>query len=102
MSERSGGSAGATRRGFLTQAVGLAAVGSALTTDAPSRAVAKTNDPTSAAVGLQIEPFWGKNQGGIVTPAQGYTYFASLDLTTTKRAEVVQLLQAWTKAAARM
>jgi deferrochelatase/peroxidase EfeB len=98
----SGGSAGATRRGFLTQAAGLAAVSSALTIDAPSRAVAKTNDPTSAAVDPKIEPFWGENQGGIVTPVQGYTYFASLDLVTTKRAEVVQLLQAWTKAAARM
>ena len=28
----------------------------------------------------QIEPFWGEHQGGIVTPAQGHTYFAAFDL----------------------
>jgi len=102
MSERGGGPS-ATRRGFLTRAAGLAAVaGSALATDAGTQALAKGDDAASVALDAQIEPFWGKNQGGIVTPTQGHTYFAALDLTTTKRAEIVGLLKAWTNAAGRL
>ncbi len=37
-----------------------------------------------------------------MTPPQHHIYFATFDLTTTKRDEVVKLLQAWTEAAARM
>ena len=50
----------------------------------------------------QAEPFWGEHQGGIVTPAQRFTYFAAFDLVTTNRGDVIKLLQAWTAAAARM
>ena len=102
MNERGGGPS-ATRRGFLTRAAGLAAVaGSTLVTDAGTRALAKGDDAASVTLDAQIEPFWGKNQGGIVTPTQGHTYFAALDLTTTKRAEIVGLLKAWTNAAGRL
>src|SRR5271163_1470396 len=48
------------------------------------------------------EPFWGKYQGGILTPAQSHTYFAALDLVSTERADVIKMLQQWTAAAARM
>ncbi|HEY5083130.1 MAG TPA: Dyp-type peroxidase, partial [Rhizomicrobium sp.] len=49
-----------------------------------------------------IEPFWGPHQAGIITPAQSHTYFAALDLTTTKRDDLVSLLRGWTNAAARL
>ena len=94
---------GSTRRGFLTRAAGLtAAAGAALAGDAGSSAFAKTNDPVASALAAPIEPFWGRNQGGIVTPTQGHTYFAALDLTTMKRDDVMELLKAWTSAAARL
>jgi deferrochelatase/peroxidase EfeB len=103
VSERRDGTAGATRRGFLTRAAGLAAAaGAALGTDGGTSALAKADDQSSPAPDPQIEPFWGKNQGGIVTPSQGYTYFLALDLTTEKRDDVVNLLKAWTGAAARL
>jgi deferrochelatase/peroxidase EfeB len=70
--------------------------------DAGTRALAKTDASATAEPASQIEPFWGRNQGGIITPAQGHTYFAALDLTTTKRDDVIRLLRAWTKAAARL
>jgi deferrochelatase/peroxidase EfeB len=93
---------GATRRGFFARAAGLAAAtGAALGADAGQPVLAKTDANTPVREDAAIEPFWGKNQGGIVTPAQGHSYFAALDLTTTKRDDVVQLLKAWT-AAARM
>jgi deferrochelatase/peroxidase EfeB len=103
MSGRGDGSPRATRRGFLTRAAGLAAAaGATLAADGGTRALAKADDQAVAESTADIEPFWGKNQSGIVTPAQGHTYFAALDLTTTKRDDVVRLLQAWTLAAARM
>jgi deferrochelatase/peroxidase EfeB len=48
------------------------------------------------------EPFWGAHQNGIALPMQGYTSFATFDLTTTKREDVVKLLRVWTDACARM
>ena len=96
-----GSGPGASRRGFLTGAAGLAAVaGTALGADAITPLAAKTAEPPPAPPSL-TEPFWGENQGGIITPTQGHTYFAALDLTTTKRDDVVELLKAWTNAAAR-
>ncbi|WP_081799328.1 iron uptake transporter deferrochelatase/peroxidase subunit [Neobacillus jeddahensis] len=45
-------------------------------------------------------PFYGEHQSGITTKTQNHVYFASLDVTTTKKAEVIQLFKDWTKAAA--
>jgi deferrochelatase/peroxidase EfeB len=50
----------------------------------------------------KAEPFFGEHQGGIVTPPQHQLYFAAFDVVTTKRDDIVKMLQAWTAAAARM
>src|SRR3954467_1215963 len=85
---------GPSRRGLFATAGGLlAAFGSkAGAVEAPLIAPAR-DEP---------QAFWGEHQAGIVTPAQSHTYFASLDLVTTKRDEVADLLRLWTKAAARL
>ena len=49
-----------------------------------------------------VEPFFGGHQGGIVTPLQHHTCFAAFDLVADNRDDVVQMLQTWTAAAARM
>ena len=95
------GARGATRRGFLTGAAGIAAASAAFGADASRGAFAKP-DAAAASANPQIEPFWGKNQSGIITPPQANTYFVAFDLTTEKRDDVVQLLTAWTSAAARL
>jgi deferrochelatase/peroxidase EfeB len=46
--------------------------------------------------------FHGVHQAGIVTPAQDRLHFASFDVTTDSRDELVALLKAWTEAAAAM
>jgi deferrochelatase/peroxidase EfeB len=48
----------------------------------------------------EIIPFYGDYQGGITTKTQNHVYFVSLDLTTAKKEEVVNLFKDWTKAAA--
>jgi deferrochelatase/peroxidase EfeB len=56
--------------------------------------------PTSSAG--EAVPFHGRHQAGIVTPAQDRMHFVSLDVRTRDRAELVQLLKDWTRAAERM
>jgi deferrochelatase/peroxidase EfeB len=47
-------------------------------------------------------PFHADRQAGIITPAQDRLHFASFDVTTDSRDELVALLEAWTAAAASM
>src|SRR5262249_53574717 len=47
-------------------------------------------------------PFHGTHQAGIVTPAQDRMHFVALDVTTTSRDELADLLRQWTTAAERM
>jgi deferrochelatase/peroxidase EfeB len=92
----------ASRRGFLAAAAGaMAGVGAefALRNSADA---ATTNVPTSRPAESTVEPFFGPRQGGILTPLQNHTYFAAFDLTAAHREDVVELLQTWTTAAARL
>jgi deferrochelatase/peroxidase EfeB len=81
-----------SRRGLIGRAAGVAA-------SLPLAGVAQAAtmpDPRATVA------FHGLHQGGILTPAQRQTSFAAFDLTTTKRADVVALLQRWTEAGSRM
>lgn len=53
-----------------------------------------------AAAGPAAYAFHGPHQAGIVTPAQDRLHFASFDLTTSSREDVIGLLTEWTAAAA--
>jgi deferrochelatase/peroxidase EfeB len=87
----------ASRRGFLTATAGLATLAGANLAPGAARALGAT---PAAAPNDASEPFWGEHQGGIVTPAQGYTYIATFDLAAAKRADVAALMRKWTAAAA--
>ncbi|AXG77543.1 iron uptake transporter deferrochelatase/peroxidase subunit [Streptomyces paludis] len=56
---------------------------------------------TAADSGAAV-PFHGRHQAGIATPVQDRLHFAAFDVTTGDRAELVQLLKDWTRAAERM
>ncbi|WHY78720.1 iron uptake transporter deferrochelatase/peroxidase subunit [Neobacillus sp. WH10] len=47
-----------------------------------------------------IIPFYGKHQGGITTKTQNHVYFVSLDVTTSKKEDLVKLFKDWTTASA--
>ena len=90
-----------TRRGLLTAAVGLAgAAGTA------GLAAAEMDHPpltkTAALTTDKLLPFYGTHQNGIATPMQAHTYFAAFDITATKRADLIVLMQSWTEAAAKL
>lgn len=60
------------------------------------------SEAAPAAASVASYPFHGERQAGIVTPAQDRLHFVALDVTTEDRDELVELLKAWTEAAARM
>ncbi|MBA2948727.1 iron uptake transporter deferrochelatase/peroxidase subunit [Streptomyces himalayensis] len=77
-------------------ALGAAAAGGAV-------AVARSADsPAPAAESGAAVAFHGAHQAGIATPVQDRLHFAAFDVKTDDRAEFVQLLNDWTKAADRM
>ncbi len=82
---------GAAGAGVLTGAAAVSGAGLARASD----------DDPGAANGLAY-PFYGEHQAGIVTPAQDRLHFASFDVTTDSREELITLLRTWTKAAAAM
>lgn len=89
-----------SRRRFLTSAAavtGAAALGGFVGFEAATRPVTGAAD--AAAGGPAIFPFDGAHQAGIVTPAQDRLAFAAFDLTTTRQADLVELLRTWTAAA---
>ncbi len=91
---------GFSRRRML--AVGGAGVAGAVTAGAAgawARGAVDDGDGPEAGGAL---PFFGAHQAGITTPAQDRLHFVAFDVTTDKRAELVDLLREWSRAAARM
>ncbi|MFI9011945.1 iron uptake transporter deferrochelatase/peroxidase subunit [Actinosynnema sp. NPDC053489] len=86
--------------GFAGAGVALAGAGAAV------GALSSPSSPSSSEgvrlTGAEAVPFHGEHQAGIVTPAQDRMHFVALDVTTTKRDELVSLLKEWTEAARRM
>ncbi|NTW40489.1 MAG: Dyp-type peroxidase, partial [Cellulomonadaceae bacterium] len=93
-------SPGLSRRAVLGMAGGgIAAAGLAA---GMAGGVAVGRSTAAVAPGAATYPFTGRHQAGIVTPAQDRMYLAAFDLTTTSRADLTTLLQAWTTMAARL
>ena len=83
-----------SRRGFL----GLAGAGVVVA----GAGVAVGRAAPTAAAATDTYPFYGPHQAGIPTPAQDRLHFATFDLTTDRRTDLIELLRRWTEAAARM
>ncbi|MDX3686132.1 iron uptake transporter deferrochelatase/peroxidase subunit [Streptomyces sp. NBC_01696] len=99
--EDSEGAPAPSRRALL----GWGGAGLALGAVAAGGAVASVRsdggtDPASDS-GAAV-PFHGAHQAGIATAVQDRLHFASFDVTTEDRAELIALLQEWTRAAERM
>jgi deferrochelatase/peroxidase EfeB len=88
---------GLSRRQFLG---GAAAVATASLVAAEGTSAAATN--SGAPQSALVVPFHGAHQAGIVTPAQARLLFASFDVLTDDRQELVELLQEWSRAARTM
>lgn len=88
-----------SRRNLL----GLFGAGAAVAGVGTAAAVVTGRPPgPSIAQDADAYPFHGRQQAGILTPAQDRLHFAAFDVTTDDVAGLVSLLQRWTTAAARM
>lgn len=85
------------RKLFGLGTAGVAAAGAGAIA---ARSLPQESPPVAHASGAV--PFYGEHQAGIVTPAQDRLHFVAFDVTTDKKAELVDLLQEWTAAAARL
>jgi len=90
------------RRGFLKAGGAAVAAGASLSATGVAHAARSKSPAHAVDPYLAVEPFFGEHQGGIVTPQQSHIYVAALDLTTTRREDVIGLLRTWTDSAARM
>ncbi|MGW5418858.1 iron uptake transporter deferrochelatase/peroxidase subunit [Streptomyces sp. NPDC003943] len=102
VSENTAGATAPSRRAVI----GWGGAGLALGAAAAGGAVALTrgHDDATAPVadtGSAV-PFHGAHQAGIATAVQDRLHFAAFDVRTTDRAELIQLLKDWTRAAERM
>jgi deferrochelatase/peroxidase EfeB len=92
-----------SRRAFLGTAGAagtLAATGSIASLVATERAAGAAI--RAGAPQSEIVPFEGAHQAGIATPVQDRLLFASFDVITDDRDELVQMLEDWTAASRRM
>jgi deferrochelatase/peroxidase EfeB len=86
------------RKLFGAAGVTAAVVGAAGAGTLAGRAsAAETTDHLHTAV-----PFRGEHQAGIVTEAQDRMHFATFDVTTKSRDDVIKMLADWTEMAERM
>ena len=88
---------GVTRRGLL-QSAGIAGVGIGLGAGA-GYAIGSSSE---SGDGTGTVPFRDDRQAGIVTAAQDRLHFAAFDVTTDSRADLIELMRAWTDAAERI
>lgn len=88
-----------SRRRLLASA-GLGAAGVGL--GAGGYLVGHEAATADAAESSGTVPFYGDHQAGIATPAQDRLHFASFDLETESKAELRELMEAWSEAAREM
>ncbi len=88
-----------TRRRLLGSA-GVAGAGLGL--GAGGYLVGRETAEADEGDGTGTVDFHGERQAGIVTPAQDRLHFAAFDVVASDRRELIDLLRAWTEAAARM
>jgi deferrochelatase/peroxidase EfeB len=79
--------------GLGAAGVGLGAGGYLVGHDAASADAAGTDGTV---------PFYGEHQAGIATPVQDRLHFAAFDLETESKAELRELMEAWSQAAREM
>ncbi len=93
---------GVSRRGMLGT---LLAGGATLALGAAGGFAAgtATANASSNAAASREYPFFGEHQQGVTTPVQDRMHFAAFDLRkTATRESIIELLQAWSYAAARL
>jgi deferrochelatase/peroxidase EfeB len=94
-----------SRRAFLgtAGAAGTATIAALVAAEGTSAAATRLAAAATASRALDgAVPFEGAHQAGIITPVQDRLLFASFDVITDDRDDLVQMLEDWTAASRRM
>ncbi len=91
------------RRGFSRRALLIGGAGAGVAA-AAAGGVAVGHAAASRDIGpeSQVVAFRGERQAGIITAAQDRLHFASFDVITDSRSDLIAMLKKWTDAAERM
>lgn len=100
--DAAGGRPAGIRRRSLFGAAGAGALAIGAGAGYFARGTAGAADSTAADPDAVPVEFTGEHQAGVTTPVQDRLHFASFDLTTDDRAELVALMRDWTAAARAM
>lgn len=90
-----------SRRDMLKTA-GVGGVGVLIGASGLGGLLALAENDSSAEKTKDVVPFYGRHQSGITTKPQDHIYFASLDVTTATKQDLLKLFKDWTKASAQM
>ncbi|MCY1141664.1 iron uptake transporter deferrochelatase/peroxidase subunit [Actinoplanes sp. Pm04-4] len=82
--------------------IGLAGAGAVAAATAGTVAIRATGGEPVAPPPSDMIDFYGERQAGIITPAQDRLHFVAFDVITKDKAALVDMLESWTAAAARM
>ena len=93
-----------SRRGLLGLAgAGVVGLGVGVAGDRGIIAASAATTTGATTASTAAYPFHGTHQSGIVTPAQDRLHFAAFDMSSTaSRADLIELLEDWSAAAAQM
>ncbi|MYR06366.1 deferrochelatase/peroxidase EfeB [Gordonia sp. SID5947] len=101
MSENTSPPTGASGRQRISRRALLGGAGVGVVAAAAGGAIGRATAAEDTS-GAQVVTFRGERQAGIITAAQDRLHFASFDVITDSRADLVAMLQKWTVAAERM
>jgi deferrochelatase/peroxidase EfeB len=90
-----------SRRDILKTA-GVGGVGVLIGASGIGGLLSITEGKASSAKAQDVVSFYGKHQSGITTKPQNHVYFAALDVTTSRKEDLITLFKEWTLASALM
>lgn len=90
---------GFSRRGLL---IGAASAGGVAVGATASGLFNAVNAEEPAPPPTDVVPFYGARQAGVATPVQDRLVFASFDVVSDRREDLVAMLKEWTAAAAKL
>lgn len=86
-----------SRRDVLKTA-GVGGVGVLLGASGLGGILSISESKATSKVDQNIVPFYGQHQSGITTKTQNHVYFVALDVTTTRKEDLIKLFKDWTIA----
>ncbi|CAH2717391.1 putative deferrochelatase/peroxidase EfeN [Neobacillus rhizosphaerae] len=100
--ESNSDSQGTISRRDMLKTAGVGGIGVLIGASGLGGLMSITESKASSTGAKEVVSYYGKHQAGITTKTQNNVYFIALDVTTSKKEDLVKLFKEWTLAAALM